>query len=363
VGEVSTASPTVIVTYTWDSDEHKARCLLLADSLRYNGVRADIDRYHADFPEGLSSWMVHKITDSDFVICVCTATYATRFLGRPEPEGMGLGGRWEGGLIRQSLYTAGGTNERILPVVFDSSDVQHIPPPLNDTIRYQLWTGFDLLLRRILKKPLIPMPDLGVVPDLPPQARLAVYAAEAKSELEVARPQTPEDKMLAEICRLALQKDHRRILLTELQPWLDAQDLPQLEVSDALTDLNERGLIETPHAMRAGELVHYFELSYLGYLSWADKSDEDERVNILVCGIAKALVESDKPGQVMSGEVTSATLSKAVGGKHVEVRFILKYFDAHNWILMREGNSGGVINYILVKPGLRLFVRDHCRGV
>ncbi|MFM9069791.1 MAG: SEFIR domain-containing protein, partial [Planctomycetota bacterium] len=57
-----TNNPKVFISYSHDSDEHKALVLGLAERLRTNGVDAGIDQYVEGTPaEGWGRWMNAQI--------------------------------------------------------------------------------------------------------------------------------------------------------------------------------------------------------------------------------------------------------------------------------------------------------------
>ena len=160
------------ISYSHETQEHKERALDFAKKLRSDGVDCEIDLFHVSPPEGWPLWMQRETEKADFVIAVCTETYARRFAGK-ETSGKGRGATWEGQLIQQALYDGEG-NSRIIPVVFDHSDVIHIPPILKGATYYDLSTedGYDLLHRALTNQPKRQKPAIGPIrrhlPDLEP---------------------------------------------------------------------------------------------------------------------------------------------------------------------------------------------------
>ena len=73
--------PTAFITYSHETNEHNERVLNLAKKLRADGVVAEIDSFQVSPPEGWPAWMRKQTEESDFVIVVCTETYARRFAG------------------------------------------------------------------------------------------------------------------------------------------------------------------------------------------------------------------------------------------------------------------------------------------
>ena len=166
--------PKVFVSYSHDSDGHKASALNFSDRLRAEGVDCHIDRFyeHAPPPEGWPQWCQKRVQHSDFVLVICTQTYNRRFAGEEE-HGHGSGATWEGFVITQELYDAQGKNAKFIPVVFGADNFGHIPIVLRSTNRYDVSTedGFEDLFRHITRQPSTPISRLGALRRLPPLKR------------------------------------------------------------------------------------------------------------------------------------------------------------------------------------------------
>jgi formylglycine-generating enzyme required for sulfatase activity len=164
--------PKVFISYTHDSPEHRDRMLTLSDRLRADGIDCQIDQYEESPPEGWPRWMLNQIENADFVLVVCTETYARRFRGREE-SGKGLGAQWEGAVITQEIYDAAARNTMFIPVLFRPDDSAYIPIVLRGATYYQLHTeqGYEALYRRLTNQPLIRKPELGRIRPMPPLAR------------------------------------------------------------------------------------------------------------------------------------------------------------------------------------------------
>src|SRR2546426_7403968 len=119
------ASAPVFVSYSHDSSDHKRRVADLATRLRGEGVDSELDQWVVSPPEGWPTWMVRRIRDAKFVLVVCTERYYRRVTGLDAVGG--LGSRWEGALITQELYDAGGANTKFIPLIFEPGDLQHRP--------------------------------------------------------------------------------------------------------------------------------------------------------------------------------------------------------------------------------------------
>lgn len=146
--------PSVFISYSHDSDDHRNRVLNLSTRLRETGFETILDRYvESGSPqEGWPRWMLNGLDRATFVLCVCTATYYRRFRGIEVP-GKGKGVDWEGALISQALYDARSVSNKFVPVVFAAPDPLHlnVPEPLRGQTIYVLDSGdgFDKLVARL----------------------------------------------------------------------------------------------------------------------------------------------------------------------------------------------------------------------
>ncbi len=140
--------PAVFISYSHDSPDHEERVRELAGKIHALGLECRIDQFEQSPPEGWPRWMVNQILAAQYVLVVCTETYARRFEGRE-----GLGANWEGGIITQQLYEAAMVNTKFIPVVFRKEDAAHIPILLRPAQYYDLSSGtaWDGLCRRFAK--------------------------------------------------------------------------------------------------------------------------------------------------------------------------------------------------------------------
>ena len=160
-------NPVVFISYSHDSDSHTERVRGFAASLSRDGCDCRLDVYK-DTDEDWPTWMERQLLEDDIVLCVVTETYHQRFQYQELPDvGQGVG--WEAGLIRRILYAKKLHNDRIIPVVFDASDRQHIPLALQGYDHFVLdgATGYEDLLRKVLSRPRHARPAIGTAPDMP----------------------------------------------------------------------------------------------------------------------------------------------------------------------------------------------------
>ncbi len=158
-------SPKALISYAHEDASHDSLVRTLADQLRHDGVECDLDQYHDVPQQGWPSWIADKIFDDKrFVLVIASPGYLCRWL-LAEREGIGLGAKYEGRLIRQVLYSEEGLNGRVIPVIMEPNDKRHIPPELRDTTKYNVLpnpsdVGYDALLRRLTEQPALTVPTV-----------------------------------------------------------------------------------------------------------------------------------------------------------------------------------------------------------
>jgi hypothetical protein len=86
-------TPTAIVSYSHDNEEHRERVLQLTQ-VRAHGIDCILDRF-VD-PTDWALWMEPELRKRDWVLVVATEISKTRARGEEEP-GRGLGASWEYG--------------------------------------------------------------------------------------------------------------------------------------------------------------------------------------------------------------------------------------------------------------------------
>ena len=161
-------NPVVFVSYSHDNADHIKNVLQLSNRLRSEGVNCILDQYEESPPEGWPRWMDKNIRDAKYVLMICTETYYRRVMGE-EDDGKGYGVRWEGNLIYQYIYNAGTTNIKFIPVVFNSTNYQFIPTPIQGVTNYCISTqeGYDELYYRLIEKSKVEKPEIGRLRPLP----------------------------------------------------------------------------------------------------------------------------------------------------------------------------------------------------
>jgi non-specific serine/threonine protein kinase len=134
-------TPNVFISYSHDSEAHKADVLALAHRLRTDGIRAHIDQYETDPEGGWPHWMYAQIKSASFTLVVCTEIYTSRF---QDPTGsIGKGSRWEGAVITLELYQSLMQSKKFIPILLQNGPDDWIPDLLRGATSYRVYNDDD----------------------------------------------------------------------------------------------------------------------------------------------------------------------------------------------------------------------------
>lgn len=106
--------PSVFISYSHDSDEHKDWVLQLATRLRSNGVDVILDRWNLKYGSNIASFMERGLSKSNRVICVCSENYIKK-----ANDGKG-GAGYEKQIITAEYVTDQNTNW-VIPLIKNNS--------------------------------------------------------------------------------------------------------------------------------------------------------------------------------------------------------------------------------------------------
>ncbi len=159
--------PSVFMSYSWDTDEHKAWVRELAERLVSNGVQVHLDQWSLVPGDSLTEFMEHQIQACDFALVICTPNYASKSTARAGGVG------YEQQIISGSLAT-GVERRKFIPIVRAGEmrvgpDLA-IPPHFLGILAIDMRgsRGIDgqleALLRAIFKVPAVAAPALGLPP-------------------------------------------------------------------------------------------------------------------------------------------------------------------------------------------------------
>lgn len=102
--------PTAFISYSWDSETHRAWVRALAARLRSDGVDVVLDQWHVVPGDQLPEFMERSIRENDFVIIVCTLAYKVK----SEARSGGVG--YEGNIITGEVFVRG-DHRKFIPVL------------------------------------------------------------------------------------------------------------------------------------------------------------------------------------------------------------------------------------------------------
>ena len=112
---IESRSPLVFLSYSWDNEEHRKWVLELATRLRQqDAVDVILDRWHLRPGMDRTAFMEQSVAGSDFVVLVCTPSYATRANARR--GGVGYEATIITGDLAENLDT-----DRFIPVLRSGS--------------------------------------------------------------------------------------------------------------------------------------------------------------------------------------------------------------------------------------------------
>lgn len=156
--------PSVFISYSWDSDQHKQWVLNLANRLCENGVYVYLDQYDLKMGKDMTHFMENAINKSDRILVIGTPTYQKRAMGREKGVG------FEYSIIATDLMNNLNT-DRFIPILRIGPKEQALPLLLQSRIGAFMDNDdkfdevFVELLRAIYDEPKVQRPPLGKKPD------------------------------------------------------------------------------------------------------------------------------------------------------------------------------------------------------
>jgi hypothetical protein len=180
--------PKVFIGYSHEEPEHDTWVLELAASLRRNGVDASLDQWDLRPGEDTTLFMESQIRDSDFVVLVCTPTYAEK---SNIPRG-GVG--YEKNIISAEMLQSQDLRPKFIPVLRKGDFRTALPTYLGSKYAIDFRPSrnqdeaFQELLRAIHEIPPASKPPIGPNPfQGPSSGPVPLSGAEASSPFPEAR--------------------------------------------------------------------------------------------------------------------------------------------------------------------------------
>lgn len=120
-------SPTVFISYSHDSEEHKNWVLKLATDLTTHGVMVIFDQWDLRLGQDLRFFMESGLSQSRLILCVCSLKYV-------EKVDCGVGGSGYEGTIISNALLQNQNLDYIIPVVVHNESEQKVPTFLSNKL-------------------------------------------------------------------------------------------------------------------------------------------------------------------------------------------------------------------------------------
>lgn len=170
---VGAKPPKVFVSYSHDSEEHKAWVLNLATRLANNGVDVVLDQWDLGPGHDLTAYMNEAVSISDRVILICSEKYVVKV-----DSGQG-GAGYEGMIVHAELLKNTRT-QKFIPVLRNNA-AGRVPTALGTKLSIDLSEDsdsvFDTLIRELHGMSKMTRPSIGRPPQLdrPEPAELVAW--------------------------------------------------------------------------------------------------------------------------------------------------------------------------------------------
>ncbi len=153
-------SPSVFVSYSHDSEGHKAWVLQLATRLRHNGVDAILDRWNLDLGQDVAAFIERGLSESNRVLSICSDNYVRK--SNLKEGGVG----YEKRIMTAEIMVDIDANW-VIPIIRENTRNDIVPTFLRgcmyvdfrDDLRYE--QKYEELLRSLLDEPILPVPPIG----------------------------------------------------------------------------------------------------------------------------------------------------------------------------------------------------------
>lgn len=147
----------VFISYSHDSEEHKKWVLELATRLRSFGIDATLDQWELKAGADIPLFMEQHLTNSDFVVLVCTDKYV-------EKANAGKGGVGYEKMILTADIMSNINSNKAIPIIKQSIN-KSVPTFVKTKLYIDFDSGYEFafeeLARTILNEPLYKKPPLG----------------------------------------------------------------------------------------------------------------------------------------------------------------------------------------------------------
>lgn len=153
--------PKCFISYSWDSDSHRAWVRALATQLQDGGVFTHLDQWDVNFGADLAHYMESAVRESDYVLLVCTEKFA-------EKANSGAGGvGYEKTIVTGEIFSMSPMQSKFVPILRSGQPAAALPSFLKSRAYLdfrsddQYSTSVQSLLRHIHQAPEVTRPTLG----------------------------------------------------------------------------------------------------------------------------------------------------------------------------------------------------------
>ena len=101
----------VFISYSWDSNKHRAWVLALANDLIKNGIEVILDQYELGIGGNLTLFMEKSVDEADKVLLILTENYKIKADNRSGGVG------FEYSMINEELYSNQVDNQKFIPIL------------------------------------------------------------------------------------------------------------------------------------------------------------------------------------------------------------------------------------------------------
>ena len=162
-------SPRVFISYSWESEDHKSWVRYLGERLYKSGIEARLDQWFVQPGESFTAFMEQEVTAADFILVVCTPSYARKSNNRRGGVG------YEQQIVSGQLMS-GTPRSKFIPILrkgdYEPGSGCAIPAhflgiawiEFRDDLAFE--KSLEDLIRVILSKPRFAPPPLGARPSL-----------------------------------------------------------------------------------------------------------------------------------------------------------------------------------------------------
>jgi hypothetical protein len=159
--------PRCFISYSWDSEPHKAWVRKLATRLRESGIDVILDQFECSLGTDLTFFMEKSVRESEFVLLVCTPNFAKKT--NANVGGVG----YERQIVTGEIFAdkTRGTETKFIPLLRENDAKESLPSYLKSRLFVDFRddavfeNGVEELLRHFYGERLYPKPSIGSRPN------------------------------------------------------------------------------------------------------------------------------------------------------------------------------------------------------